>query len=329
VPSWATVLRTTLRLWAQRHLSRGSGQRAKGRAGRLRLTAALVVVLATAAVVAATLLIAQAPKSVSGRNAGSGAATSALTAVAASRQAAARWIVSQVSKAAIVSCDPMMCSVLAAHGFPAGNLMSLGPGSGSPWGSEVVVATAAVRNQFGRELTTEFAPGVVAAFGSGAARVQVRAIAALGGAAFVRQLRADVLARQQAGGLLLHNPHLRVTAAARREMAAGQVDSRILTTLATLASRERVVNVVAFGDAGPGASPGMPLRSAELAVPGTGAASRHYLQDVLAFLRQQQPPSRALSINIQKDVQNGIAGTVVKFEFSAPIVFKVLPAARR
>jgi hypothetical protein len=330
VPSWATVLRTTLRLWAQRHLSRSPGQPSDTRPWRRRLAMALVV-LGTAAAVAVALIVTQVlPKSGSGPNTGNRAsrgASGALGAVAASRQQAARWIVSQVSKAAIVSCDPMMCRVLAAHGFPPGNLMPLTPGSGSPWGSEIVVATAAVRSQFGRELTTEFAPGIVAAFGSGAAGIQVRAIAVLGGADFVRQLRADVLARQQAGAQLLRNPHLRATAAARKEMAAGQVDSRILITLATLADRERVVKMLGFGDAGPGASPGMPLRSATLAIPGTGAASRHYLQDVLAFLREQVPPTRALRINVQKGVQNGIAGTDVTFEFSAPIVFKVLPTA--
>ena len=282
--------------------------------------------LGTAAAIAVALIVTQAPPK-SGANTGNGAASSSLSAAAASRQAAARWIVSQVSKAAIVSCDPMMCRVLAADGFPAGNLMQLGPGSASPWGSEIVVATAAVRSQFGGALTTEFAPGVVAAFGSGAARIQVRAIAVLGGAAFVRDLRADVLARQQAGRLLLRNPHLQVTAAARRAIAAGQVDSRILITLATLAGRERVVDVLGFGDAGPGAGAGMPLRSAELAVPGTGAAGRYYLNDMLAFLREQVPPNRALRINVQKGGQNGIARTVVRFEFSAPIVFKVLPTA--
>jgi hypothetical protein len=329
VPSWPTVLRTTVRLWAQRHLAGAAGRGEQGRSRR-RLSVALAA-LATAIVVAAALIVTSAlagPGSGPATGNGArGAAATALGAAAASRQQAARWIVSQVSKAAIVSCDPLMCTVLAADGFPPGNLMELGPGSGSPWGSEIVVATAAVRSQFGRSLATEFAPGVVAAFGSGAAAIQIRAVAALGAAAFVRDLRADVRARRQAGRGLLGNPHLRVSAAGRHEMTAGQVDSRILTTLATLATRERVVDVLGFGDAGPRAGPGMPLRSAELAMPATGPHGRRYLHDVLAFLRQQLPPYRALRINIQKGVEKGTVGTVVTFQFSAPLIFKVLPGA--
>src|SRR5438067_1735451 len=58
---------------------------------------------------------------------------------------AASWVASQVSKTAIVSCDPVMCGSLAAHGIPAAVLLELRPGETSPMRSSVIVATAAVR----------------------------------------------------------------------------------------------------------------------------------------------------------------------------------------
>jgi hypothetical protein len=48
------------------------------------------------------------------------------------------------------------------------------------------------------------------------------------------------------------------------------------------------VRIVSFGDAGPGADAGVPLRAVEFASP-PGAKSA-YLPSVLALLRAQQPP---------------------------------------
>jgi hypothetical protein len=323
VPPWRTVLATTVRLWMQRHRPDRARHRPGG-AQRRRGTAVLVLVAVAAVVIAGAVLFGAAR---TGHGGGRGAtrapARSAINAAAVSREQAARWIVSQVSKSAIVSCDPMMCSVLHARGFPAGNLMPLGPGSGSPLGSAIVVATAAVRNQFGRRLASVYAPGLVAAFGSGAARIDIRYVPAYGAAAYPAEMRTDLLARQQAGRALLRNRRLRLTAAAREQLAAGQVDSRVLVTLAGLTAQHRVVDVLGFGDSGPGASPGMPLRSAELAVIGTGSSGQRYLRSVLEFLRQQRPPYNAVSIK----AHNTADRSAMTFEFSAPIVFNLLPKA--
>jgi hypothetical protein len=166
--------------------------------------------------------------------------------------------------------------------------MTLGPGSGDPLGSAVIVATAAVRSQFGNRLTTVYAPTVIASFGSGSAQIDVRAYAAGGAAAYLAALRADQLARQNIGRKLLHNSHVSALPAAQRQLAAGEVDSRLLITIATLASEGSRVRIVSFGDSGPGAGAGVPLRAAEIASP-PGAKSSN-LQSVLAFLRVQQPP---------------------------------------
>jgi hypothetical protein len=66
-----------------------------------------------------------------------------VTAASATRDEAAAWVAGQVSGGAVLACDPAMCAALAQRGIPAGNLLVLGPGSGDPLGSAVVVETAA------------------------------------------------------------------------------------------------------------------------------------------------------------------------------------------
>lgn len=46
-----------------------------------------------------------------------------------------------------------------------------------PLGSDVVVASLAVRNEFGTRLQSVYAPVVIASFGTGAGRIDIRAIA--------------------------------------------------------------------------------------------------------------------------------------------------------
>jgi hypothetical protein len=93
------------------------------------------------------------------------------------RDQAAAWVASQVATSAIVACDPAMCSVLVRYGFPAANLLVLRPGAPDPLGSAVVLATPAVRAMFGSRLVTVYAPQTLASFGTGTARVDVRAVA--------------------------------------------------------------------------------------------------------------------------------------------------------
>ena len=236
------------------------------------------------------------PGHAAGGNDGSVSGTAGLAslqAAEAARQSAATWVSAQVSHGTMVSCDPAMCAALEAKGFPVGDLMILGPGSGDPLGSAVIVATAAGRSQFGNRLTTVYAPTVIASFGSGSAQIDVRAYAAGGAAAYLAALRADQLARQDIGRKLLRNSHVSALPAAQRQLAAGQVDSRLLITIATLASQGSRVRIVSFGDSGPGAGAGVPLRAAEMASP-PGAKSSN-LQSVLAFLRVQQPPYLAIT----------------------------------
>ena len=294
-----------MQLWLQR------------RSGRWRLAVALILLVVVFAAGALTVGLtrhnATGTAAHHGTASGQAPAGSAPVAAAtAARQRAAAWIAAQISPSTVVSCDPAMCAALEAKGFPAGDLMTVGSSAAYPLGSAVIVATAPVRSAFGSRLTTVYAPTVLASFGSGSAQVDVRAYAPGGAAAYLPVLKKDQAARQDAGRQLLRNRRVEVAPAARPPLAAGQVDSRLLITIATLAAQGKV-SIVAFGDSGPGASPGVPLRAAELAQPpGTKSG---YLRSVFAFLRAQQAPYLANSITLAR-LTNG--QQIVRIEYAAP-----------
>jgi hypothetical protein len=97
-------------------------------------------------------------------------------------------------------------------------------------------------------------------------------------------------------------------------------------TIASLAAAGSV-RIVAFSDSGPGASPAMPLRAAEVAVPtpasdagaggdaGTGGDPRAALRSMLAFVRAQQPPYLPARADI---VRTADGQSVLNIEFAAP-----------
>lgn len=311
-PSWPTVIATTLRLWFERHPVPGKWLTWK-RCGVL----AIVLVSAVAAGVAwlavgraATSAPAVAPRETSARSVPSGAAyPGALGAAIAMRARAAQWIARQVAPSAIVACDPAMCATLQANGLPAARLLVLGIAAADPLGSDVVVATPAVRNQFGGRLATVYAPPVIARFGSGAAQIDVRAIAPSGAAAYESAHAADRLARVDAGRQLLRNAHIAASAAARAALRSGDVDPRLLITLAALAAQQPL-RIIAFDDPSPGA-PAVPLRGAELAAahPGNRAGAR--LRSMLSFLRAQRAPFLPLHASVESNAE-------VSFEYAAP-----------
>ena len=287
-PSWPTVIATTVRLWVHRHPVAAL----KVTGWRLLALVACVVLAVSAAIAAVAIgtssSATSAAKPSSQSNSGSPIPAS-LRAATATRTAAARWITAQVSPAAIVACDPAMCAALQASGVTAGRLLVLGTSTGDPLGSNLVVATPALRNQFGARLASVYAPVVIASFGSGAARIDIRAVAADGTAAYDSALAADRSARIAAGGQLINNRHITISTAAQAVLRAGQVDPRLLTMLAALAG-QHPLRVLAFGDPSPGASAAIPLRSVKIAPAGAGAHTAARLRAMLSFLRAQQVP---------------------------------------
>jgi len=225
---------------------------------------------------------------------------------------AASWVVGQVSPVATISCDQVMCQVLEKRGVPAASLLELRTGQANPLRSRVLVSTAAVRRLIGSEAVTADAPAVIASFGSGSMRIDVREIAQRGAAAYFSALSKDIQERKAAGTSLLANPRITVSATASRQLAAGQVDSRLQVVIAGLAALQPV-SIVAFGDRGPGASPGIPFRGAYLA--GTGRTAAAQVQSMSAFLHGQPGPYTAAYIHPER-----LAGgrNVLLIEFAAP-----------
>jgi hypothetical protein len=310
-PSRGKALLTTVQLWAQRRLHLRWPAQARWRV--LTLVVLAAVLFGTGAISIAMIGSSPAP----------GPARPVPTpanirAAAAAHTAAARWIAAQVSTDAIVSCDPQMCALLEAHKIPAGRLLPLGGSNPAPLGSDLIVSTAAVRSEFGARLSSVYAPVVLASFGTGSARTAVRVVAAYGAAAYMRSLRADRAARATAGRLLLQNPRLHASGGTRRALAAGKVDSRLLSAFAALATMYRV-QVVDFAAPAPGASASMPLRVADIAPAGPGTRHRPNTVASLAhFLRNQLAPFRPSAIAIVR-LASGRPGLGVEYGAPSPL----------
>jgi hypothetical protein len=331
-PSWPEVIATTLRLWLRRRvlhdqaLPTGRRPALRRRAGAFSL--ALVIIAAAALTIVMALRQDAAGTHHAAAQPGSAQAvqlsTAALAVAQTNRKNAAAWAVAQVSRSAIVSCDPVMCSDLQGHGFPAGDLLVLGPGATDPLGSAIVLSTTALRNQFGRRLADVYAPAVLASFGTGAARVDVRVEAADGTGAYVVAQRADLLARQASGQQLLRNKHLHAAGISRHDLSAGRVDSRLLITLAALTAQEHRVYIAEFGDIGPHASAGVPMRMVRIAglVSGRRGHRFTYLHSVLKFLRAQRAPFRARTSVVHLPGNK----TDVQIQFDAPSALGLLGA---
>ena len=304
-----------MRLWAHR----------RGRRWRATVVAALVLVVATAGVAAGTVWITSRHHATASPSSSTSPAsahspppgTGAVSAAAAVRQAAASWVTKQVNRAAIVACDPAMCSLLHNSGFPAANLVPVLPSTIDPLGADLVMATAVVRNQFGRRLTQVYAPLAIARFGTGNLRIDVRQILPKGSSGARTQLAAKLRAARQSGLELLANSRIGVSGPARTVLSKGHVDERLMATLAALATEEPI-KVLGFGDANPGAGAWVPLRSVDLVAtdPDQGRNVRAYRHTLISFLRAQDAALyRATSITVLT-TQSG--NRVIRIAFAAP-----------
>jgi hypothetical protein len=209
----------------------------------------------------------------------------AMRQAAKARAAAASWVAQQVSRDVEVSCDPVMCATLRARGFPSRELLVLGSTSQVPVSSAVVVETPAVLSLFGSSLASAWAPAVLASFGSGPSLVTVRVIAPSGAAAYQTKLGSDLADRKTAGAALLNDPQILVPSLAGAQLTAGAVDSRLLEALVFVAGHQPI-SIVQFGNPGPGASAGLPLRYVDLAEQDRARhlSSAVYVRSVRAFL---------------------------------------------
>jgi hypothetical protein len=329
-PSWTRVLATTVRLWGLRSATairpgeagrpgqdgslRSPGPPGRPSARRWRL-AALAAAAAGVAVgaLAVTGVFAGTPAPAgrvsaagnppAGTTASPGASAQAGAAVQA---AAAAWVADQVSSDAIVVCDPAMCAALQAHGVPASRLMPLRSGSASVPGAIVVLTASDGSGAAGR-----YAPALIASFGSGASRIEIRASEPGGAAGYEAALRADRAARMSAGAQLLRNPRIRFSAQDAAQLQAGEVDARVLATLAALSSQHSF-DVAGFGDT----SPGVALLFREVTITaGRGRGAAAELAAALALVKAQDEPFLPAGASVVRLAAGQLA---LRIEFAAP-----------
>ena len=229
------------------------------------------------------------------------------------RRDAAAWIKTQLAPGALISCDPIMCRALVSHGIPAGHLYMLKPGKTNPLDSSVIVATPTLRSQIGSKLTSIYAPGLLARFGSGDQQIQVQAIAPHGVPQYMSKVKSDLAARKMSGAALAGSPGIVASAPARKELAAGEVDSRLMTVLTGLAA-SHPVHIVAFGESGPDTATA-PFRSAEL--------GETNVAEMMATVSAQRSPFRAAHM---KSVRLSSGRHVLLIDFTAPSPFGLLGA---
>jgi hypothetical protein len=327
VPSWGPVLATTFRLWVARRWPRLRRSR--------RAWLAAICALAVAAVAATTVVQltgtssgqaasgqaarvraserpGQSPSARAGSARSSGAAAAARAQAATVRAQAAAWIAGQVGGDETIACDPVMCTVLGAHGVAPGRLLSLPPSASGAPDADIVVASPSAHAWLSAD-----APTLLASVGSGAHLIEVRAFFAGGAAAYQAALRSDLADRRSAAAQLLHSRRLEVSAQGAGQLATGEVDTRLMVTLAVLASQHRW-RVIAFGDA----SPGVPLTEAPYrqvtiaAADGGGGTAG--LAAALAFLRAQQglyQPAQVTTVRLA----GGQPGLRIAFAAPSPL----------
>jgi hypothetical protein len=232
--------------------------------------------------------------------------TGAAAAAAAAQSAAAAWVASQVDSAAIIGCDPAMCASLQAQGVSVSRLVALGSATSGVLKADVIATLSSAD----KTLVDHYAPALIASFGSGSSRIEIRAVAPGGAASYQSALRADLNARQSAGVQLLRNPRIRFSAADAAQLRAGEVDSRLLATLAALSS-QLTLQVTAFGDS----SPGAPLLFREVTIASTGAAR---LAAALATVKAQGGPYLPAHAALVR-LDTGQPALVIEFASPSPL----------
>jgi hypothetical protein len=209
-----------------------------------------------------------------------------------------------------------MCAALQAQGTNPSRLVPLGSGMTGVLSTDVI-ATLPSADQ---TLVDQYAPAIIASFGSGGSRIEIRAVAPDGAAAYQSAMRADLYARKSAGLQLLGNSRIRFSAADAARVRAGQVDSRLLVTLATLSS-QFTFKVTALADSSPGAPP--LFREVTVAMDGTGNRAATLAAELDMVNAQESPyaPARSAIVHL------GGGPGVLLIEFASPSPLGLLTTA--
>ena len=291
-------------------------RRKNGRASRRRRAAVLLTAILLVVGAGGLALTLSRRGASSERLAGSQARTSQeLAAEAAARTQAITWILHQVSPAAVVSCDAQVCADLVSSGFTSSDLLPLGPASNDPLGSDLVVATATVRDQFGSRLAV-YAPAVIASFGTGNARIDIRWVYPGGAGAYRAALPAALRVRKAADAQLLTNSNIGLSATARAQLLSGQIDPW-LPLLIVIMAHSHPLHIVDFASQSPGGGPASLLRWVDVA---TAVRAAHltraaYLGWMRSFINTQRAEYQPVWVQ-QVTLRTGQA--VLRIGYGAP-----------
>jgi len=175
-----------------------------------------------------------------------------------------------------------------------------------------VVATAAVRNQFGSRLDV-YAPAIIATFGTGNAMIEIRWAYPGGAAAYNTDLPAMLRQRKVYDAQLLTNSRVELSATARAQLLSGQVDPWLPDLIAIMA-QSHPLSIVDFASQSPGGGPASLLRWMDLAtnVPKAHLTRAAYLGWMRWFISGQRAEYRP-------DWVQQVAGqAVLRIGFGAP-----------
>jgi len=155
-----------------------------------------------------------------------------------------------------------------------------------------VVATDTVRNQFGSRLDL-YAPAVIASFGAGNAKIEIRWVYPDGARAYRAALPATLRIRKAADAQLLTNGNIEVSARAREQLLSGQIDPW-LPLLLVIMAHGHPLRIVDFASQSPGGGPASLLRWVDLAttVPAAHLTRAAYLGWIQAFIDAQRAEYR-------------------------------------
>src|SRR5579859_4824239 len=231
---------------------------------RWRAAAVLASVVLVAGIGGTALILARHGPSPHRRIGGHPGGSGPINREAAVRSQAINWVIDQVSRAVVVGCDAQVCADLAQRGFPPSSLKPLGNESNDPLGATLVVATAAIRVQYGSLLPSVYAPAVIASFGSGPDRIDIRQVFPGGTVAYRAVQRSAARTRKADDALLLKNKQITFSATAGEQLRSGNIDPR-LTLLIDGMAHYHPLRIVQFTGQSPGGGPASLLRSVDLA----------------------------------------------------------------
>jgi hypothetical protein len=135
---------------------------------------------------------------------------------------------------------------------------------------------------------------IIAAFGSGNAKIEIREVFPGGTAQYREVQQAEARARKSADAQLLANNRITFSATAAAQLRSGEVDPRLPVLIAEMI-HSHPVQIVDFGGRSPGGGPASLLRAVDLTAADTAAhltraAYLSWLHELVNAQRAQYHP---------------------------------------